>query len=81
MLPIGGALLAGPQIGAAILVLQQIFKRPLSEVGRSYYHITGNWDDPVVERVSASNLNAAPFEDCKDSLDAEALANTGDGAE
>ena len=73
MLPIGGALLAGPQVGAAILVLQQIFKRPLSEVGRSYYHITGSWDEPAVERVSASNLNAAPFEECSKVIDAEGL--------
>ena len=53
-LPVAGALAGGPAIGAALLLFSQVFKEPLKGITRAYYRITGNWDDPVVERVEAA---------------------------
>jgi uncharacterized protein YhdP len=48
-----GALAAGPVIGAGVLVLSQLFKDQLQGLTRAYYHVTGPWSAPVVERISA----------------------------
>jgi uncharacterized protein YhdP len=48
-----GALAAGPVIGAGVLVLSQLFKDQLQGLTRAYYHVTGPWSAPVVQRMSA----------------------------
>ncbi len=58
-LPVAGALAGGPVVGAALLVFSQIFKEPLKGIARGYYRITGSWDDPVVQRVDASDKKRA----------------------
>ena len=35
------------------MLFSQIFKEPLKGVARAYYHIGGDWDNPVVERIDA----------------------------
>ena len=55
-LPIVGAVVAGPQVAAALLVFSQIFKKPLQEVGQVYYGIGGSWDAPVVETTTAEDF-------------------------
>lgn len=55
-LPIVGAVVAGPQVAAALLVFSQIFKKPLQEVGQVYYGIGGNWDQPVVDSTTAEDF-------------------------
>jgi len=52
-LPIVGAVVAGPQVAAALLIFSQIFKKPLQEVGQVYYSIRGSWDEPAVESTDA----------------------------
>jgi uncharacterized protein (TIGR02099 family) len=52
-LPVVGAVVAGPQVAAALLIFSQIFKKPLQEMGQVYYGIEGSWDDPAVERRDA----------------------------
>lgn len=47
-LPIVAAVVAGPQVAAALLIFSQIFKKPLQEVGQIYYGIEGSWDAPDV---------------------------------
>ena len=47
-LPIIAAVVAGPQVAAALLIFSQIFKKPLQEVGQIYYGIEGSWDAPDV---------------------------------
>jgi uncharacterized protein (TIGR02099 family) len=53
-LPIVGAVVAGPQVAAALLIFSQIFKKPLQEVGQVYYAIDGSWDEPTVESTTSS---------------------------
>lgn len=55
-LPIVGAVVAGPQVAAALLIFSQIFKKPLQEVGQVYYGISGSWDGPVVESTDAGDF-------------------------
>lgn len=55
-LPIVGAVVAGPQVAAALLIFSQIFKKPLQEVGQVYYGIRGSWDGPVVENTDAEDF-------------------------
>ena len=57
-LPIMGAVVAGPQAAAALLIFSQIFKKPLQEVGQVYYGIAGSWDDPVLDRTDADGFAA-----------------------
>ncbi|MGB5626187.1 MAG: AsmA-like C-terminal region-containing protein, partial [Woeseiaceae bacterium] len=55
-LPIVGALVAGPQVAAALLIFSQIFKKPLQEVGQVYYGIGGTWDEPIVDSTTAADF-------------------------
>ena len=55
-LPIVGAVVAGPQVAAALLIFSQIFKKPLQEVGQVYYTIDGSWDEPTVDSTNSSEF-------------------------
>ena len=55
-LGVAGAIAGGPAVGAALLLFSQIFKEPLKGVARAYYRITGPWDDPVVKKIDAQEL-------------------------
>ncbi|HSN52324.1 MAG TPA: AsmA-like C-terminal region-containing protein, partial [Woeseiaceae bacterium] len=55
-LPVVGAVVAGPQIAAALLIFSQIFKKPLQEMGQVYYAIDGSWDDPAIESTNAASF-------------------------
>ena len=58
-LPLASTLAAGPVVGAAVLVFSQVFKQPLKGLARGYYRITGNWENPLVERVKSDEAAAA----------------------
>jgi uncharacterized protein YhdP len=58
MLPTVGGLIAGPGVGAALLIFTRIFKESLKGIGRASYCITGSWDEPEVERLTAEQLDA-----------------------
>ncbi|MGB5579696.1 MAG: YhdP family protein [Woeseia sp.] len=55
-LPVVGAVVAGPQVAAALLIFSQIFKKPLQEMGQAYYAIDGSWDNPEVESADAARF-------------------------
>jgi uncharacterized protein (TIGR02099 family) len=58
-LPIVGAVVAGPQVAAALLIFSRIFKKPLQDVGQIYYSIQGSWDDPSIETTDVEAFTAA----------------------
>ncbi len=58
-LPIVGAVVAGPQVAAALLIFSQIFKKPLQEVGQVYYSINGSWDAPDVDSTDSAAFVAS----------------------
>jgi uncharacterized protein (TIGR02099 family) len=55
-LPVVGAVVAGPQVAAALLIFSQIFKKPLQEMGQVYYAINGPWEDPLIESTDAAGF-------------------------
>jgi len=57
-LPVVGAALGGPTVAAVVLIFSQIFKKPLAEVGQIYYGISGSWDEPEIESVTAAEFAA-----------------------
>ncbi len=66
--PVAGVVLGGPAIGAATLLITQIFKKPLSGIGGTYFTITGTWDEPLVEDADSSTINTSRFSECEASL-------------
>ncbi len=64
-LPAVGAVVGGPQVAAAMLVISRIFKRPLKGLGQAYYQINGSWDDPSIERTTVERFYAtSQLADC-----------------
>lgn len=55
-LPFVGAMVAGPQVAAALLIFSRIFKKPLQDMGQIYYSIEGSWDEPVIETTDAEQF-------------------------
>lgn len=55
-LPVAGALVAGPQVAAALLIFSQIFKKPLQEVTQVFYGVGGTWDEPLIETMTAEDF-------------------------
>ena len=51
-LPVAGALVAGPQVAAALLIFSQIFKKPLQQATQVYYAIGGTFDEPIIESTT-----------------------------
>lgn len=64
MLAVGG-FVGGPVIGSTVLLISQIFRKPLSSLGESYYRISGGWNEPVVTKVQKSSVDLTPFRDCE----------------
>ncbi len=65
VLVIGGAVVAGPAVGAAALLISQIFRKQLSQLGESYYQIVGSWENPTIERVQRNEVDSSRFKDCE----------------
>lgn len=57
-LPAVGAVVGGPPAAAALLLFSQIFKKPLQELGQAYYQVSGDFDDPAIERTDARRFGA-----------------------
>jgi uncharacterized protein YhdP len=50
-LALAGTLAGGPGVGAALLIASEILKRPLEDLARVQYRLTGSWDAPDFERI------------------------------
>ncbi len=57
-LPAVGAVMGGPQVAAALLLVSRIFKKPLQDIGQAYYQINGSWDEPTIERTTVERFYA-----------------------
>lgn len=53
-LPVAGAVVGGPAVGAALYLLSEIFRKPFQ--AQITYRLTGTIENPVIERVSAGTL-------------------------
>jgi len=50
--PVVGTLAFGPQVGAVMLLFQRLLKKNVDEAARSEYHVTGPWDQPLIEKMA-----------------------------
>jgi len=66
--PVAGAFIAGPTIGVATLLVTQILKKPLSNIGETYYTLQGSWDTPEFAKVDRGGLDTTAFADCEAEL-------------
>ncbi len=66
--PLGAAVLGGPGVGAAAFLISQIFRKPLSSLGGSYYEISGDWDQPAVVKIQRNDVDVKPFKECEQYL-------------
>jgi uncharacterized protein YhdP len=82
VLTVGGAVLGGPVGGVTMLLISQIFRKPLSTLGESYYRVSGDWSEPVVVRVQRGQLDPGAFKDCEKDVEAalQRLPGAGSGA-
>jgi uncharacterized protein (TIGR02099 family) len=55
---VAGALAGGPVGAAGALLISQLFKGQLAGLASVYYRVTGPWDNPKVERISAAASSA-----------------------
>ena len=60
-----GGFVGGPLVGGTVLLISQIFRKPLSLLGESYYRVSGSWDRPVIDKVQKSAVDVTPFQDCE----------------
>ena len=75
LLALGGTVVGGPAVGGAMLIFSQIFRKPLSFLGESYYQVSGQWDAPDVRRIQGAELNVAPLRNC-DAFLSESITET-----
>jgi uncharacterized protein YhdP len=65
VLALGGAVVGGPAVGGAMLLISRIFRKPLSQIGESYYQIKGAWDDPQIAKIQRIDVDTTRFSDCE----------------
>lgn len=65
VLALGGAVVGGPGVGAAMLLISRIFRKPLSQIGESYYEIQGSWDAPDIDKIQRVDVDTTRFSDCE----------------
>jgi uncharacterized protein (TIGR02099 family) len=54
-LPIAGAIVVNPAVGAALLAGQKLLQGSLDTLARTQYRVTGSWQKPNVERLKTSH--------------------------
>ena len=67
-LPMGGAVFGGPGVAAAVYLFTKLLRKPLKNIGVSYYSIGGTWDNPKIEKIPAQEIDMTFFNDCQDYL-------------
>ena len=67
-LPMGGAVFGGPGVAAAVYLFTKLLRKPLRDIGASYYSIGGTWDNPKIEKIPAQEIDMTFFNDCQNYL-------------
>lgn len=55
-LAIGGAILGGPAVGAAVALLHNLARKPFEQGTRINYTVKGSWEHPDVKRIGGPDL-------------------------
>jgi uncharacterized protein YhdP len=67
-LPMGAAVFGGPGVAAAVYLFTKLLRKPLRDIGASYYSIGGTWDNPTIEKIPAQEIDMTFFNDCQNYL-------------
>ena len=59
-LALTGGLIGGPVVGAAVVVLHNLMKKPFEESTRVKYMVKGGWDNPAVTRLGPPAVEEQP---------------------
>jgi uncharacterized protein YhdP len=57
-LPVAGAVVAGPAVGAALFLLSEVLRKPFQT--QITYRLTGPWENPVIDKLGAGSLPPPP---------------------
>jgi uncharacterized protein YhdP len=55
----------GPQVAAAVLAVQKIFKKQIAKGTRITYVVKGPWDNPVITKLVKGDVADIPRESGK----------------
>lgn len=58
---IASAIAWGPQVAAAVLLLQNVFKKDIAKATMIRYSVKGSWDDPQFARLTPTSAPQAPL--------------------
>ena len=56
-LPIAGAIVGGPAVGAAVLLAERLIGKQLNKMSKIEYQVTGSWDEPEYERLNIPDVD------------------------
>jgi uncharacterized protein (TIGR02099 family) len=56
-LPLAGAVVGGPAVGAVLYLLSEMLRKPFQ--AQATYRLTGTWEDPIIERMGSAAAAAA----------------------
>lgn len=62
VLPVVGAIAAGPVGAAAGLVAQGMLSSPIDQMARARYRVTGSWDKPRIDLIARERRSRQPAE-------------------
>lgn len=57
--PLAAVVMAGPVVGGAVAAAQMAFDKQIGKATQMHYRVSGDWEDPVVERLSG-HAESAP---------------------
>lgn len=55
--PVAAVVVAGPLVGGAVAAAQMVFERQIDKVTQLRYHVSGDWANPKVERLTMKILD------------------------
>jgi uncharacterized protein (TIGR02099 family) len=54
--PIAAVVVAGPVVGGAVAAAQKAFRKQINRATELHYHISGDWNNPKVERLGSASV-------------------------
>jgi uncharacterized protein (TIGR02099 family) len=54
--PLAAVVVAGPVVGGAVAAAQKAFRKQINKVTELHYRISGDWNNPKVERLGSNRL-------------------------
>lgn len=59
--PLAAVMMAGPVVGGAVAAAQMAFDRQIDRATQLHYHVSGDWENPAIERLTGRSAPPAPL--------------------